>query len=339
MTRGRGTASWFSWALFLSVFAALLEPRLGSRAGPLDTAFWIRAGTVLVFFLHGTRLPLATLGRGVLDVRSQLVAQGVGFVLLPLLAVLAAVLLEPVIDAELRLGLLFLCALPTTVTSAAVLAAAARGNVAVAVVGSTLSGLLGVLATPAWVALFTATTTGPALLDTVGVLLRLLVLPLLVGQLCRALWRKLVRVDPVDFRLLGFWRGLGVVDRVVVLLIVYTVFCDAFHTRLFSAFAPAELAVTALLCGLLLAVALGSCHGLGLLLGLGPRERIAAMFVGSTKSLAIGVPMAAAIFGAGRELGALLLPLLVYHPLQLLVGSAVASRQRGRPEGSEGGPG
>jgi sodium/bile acid cotransporter 7 len=117
----------------------------------------------------------------------------------------------------------------------------------------------------------------------------------------------------------------------VVLFIVYTVFCDAFHTRLFSAFSLNDLLVTLLLTAAVLASALWSAHLFAHKLGLDDGQRIAVTFVGSTKSLAIGVPMAAVVFGPDRDLGRLLLPLLMYHPLQLLVGGWVASRHRHRP--------
>jgi sodium/bile acid cotransporter 7 len=122
-------------------------------------------------------------------------------------------------------------------------------------------------------------------------------------------------------------------DRGVVLFIVYTVFCDAFYTHLFDKFGAAELWWTAAASVALFVLSLAVAHALARWLAIDEDERIAVMFLGSTKSLAIGVPMAAVVFAARDNLGAVLLPLLLYHPLQLLLGGALAARLRDRPSG------
>jgi sodium/bile acid cotransporter 7 len=326
----RRTRNWFTPGLVVVVVAAALEPRLGSKQGPLDAGQWISAGTVLVFLLHGARLSLSALWSGLGAFRPQLVAHGVGFLLLPLVGLAVGWAFEDVLEPPLRLGVLYLCALPTTVTSAAVLAGMAGGNVAVAVVGCTISGLLGVVLTPAWVALV-APASGRFLGDTVLPLLLLLVAPLGVGQLCRAL---LLRVwHPArDSCWRTAWKALGQLDRVVVLFIVYTVFCDAFHTRLFSSFGVSDALLLGLLTVGVLSTALVASEGLGRLLRVARAERIAVLFVGSTKSLAVGAPMAAVVFGPRDDLGTVLLPLVLYHPLQLLFGSLLAARLRVRSQ-------
>lgn len=328
----RRTRNWFTPGLVVVVLAAALEPRLGSKQGPLDPARWIAAGTVLVFLLHGARLSLSALWSGLVALRPQLVAHGVGFLLLPLVGLALGWALEDVLDPALRLGVLYLCALPTTVTSAAVLAGMAGGNVAVAVVGCTVSGLVGVVLTPAWVALV-APASGRFLGDTVLPLLLLLVVPLGVGQLCRALLLRAWHPARAS-RWHTAWEALGQLDRVVVLFIVYTVFCDAFQTRLFVRFGASDALLLALVTAGVLATALLASEGLGHLLRVDRAERIAVLFVGSTKSLAIGAPMAAVVFGPRDDLGTVLLPLVLYHPLQLLVGGFLAARLRAPSRGT-----
>jgi sodium/bile acid cotransporter 7 len=211
----------------------------------------------------------------------------------------------------------FLCVLPSTVSSSVALTGAARGEVPVALFNATLSSLIGVVLTPAWLSLgLGASGQSLPLWPVVLELLRWLVLPLVVGQLLRP-W-------------LGAWATrqrarINVVDRLTILLIVYTSFCDFVLGGAWSR-AGASVAVIAGLCALLLALALVTTWLGGRLLGFGMGDRIAALFCGSKKSLAAGVPMARVIFGAGPSLALLLLPIMLYHSLQLVVGGWLAAR-------------
>jgi sodium/bile acid cotransporter 7 len=196
--------------------------------------------------------------------------------------------------------------------------AVARGNVAGAVFNATLSSLIGIVLTPAWVAWVMKTSgesrpIGPVIVD----LLQWLVLPLAIGQVLR----------PV----LGAWaqrhkRQISLVDRFTILLLVYTSFCDSFKQGVWSGNQASQLALVAVVClllfGLVMLVTAGAARGLGFT----REDRIAAMFCGSKKTLASGVPMAKLIFGAHPGLGLILLPIMIYHPLQLLICGALAQR-------------
>jgi sodium/bile acid cotransporter 7 len=218
----------------------------------------------------------------------------------------------------LALGLLYLCALPSTVSSSVALTAAARGNVPVALFNATLSSLLGVFATPLWIGLLLksagqALPLGKVVLD----LLIWLILPLLLGQLSRPLLAALL--EPRRSR-------IAVVDRVTILLLVYTSFCDSVKAGVWSSSGPGPvlfslLASAALLFSMLKAVGL-ACDALGF----SREDRIATVFCASKKSLAVGVPMAQLMFGAHPGIALILLPIMVYHPLQLIVCGFLASR-------------
>jgi sodium/bile acid cotransporter 7 len=303
--------------MFVAVALAWLFPSPGAKGGSLQPELVNKLGVSLIFFLHGLTLPLAALLAGTRQWRLHVLVQGSTFLLFPALGLLLLAATGGRIDAELRTGLFFLCALPSTVSSSVALTAAARGNVAAAVFNATLSSLLGVVLTPLWLSLVLgavgqALPFGSVVLD----LLLWLVLPLIVGQAARP-W-------------LGTWATrhkarLNVVDRLTILLLVYTSFCDSVLAGVWQSGGVA-LAVAALVCGALLSLALGLTWLCGCALGFNRADRIAALFCGSKKSLASGVPMARLIFGAHPQLAIVLLPIMIYHPLQLVVGGWLASR-------------
>jgi sodium/bile acid cotransporter 7 len=226
--------------------------------------------------------------------------------------------LEGRVPAGLSLGFFYLCALPSTVSSSVAFTAAARGNVGGAVFNATLSSLLGVVLTPLWIGAVLQTTgqalaLGPVMWD----LLRWLVLPLALGQLARP-W-------------IGAWLKkykpyIGSVDRVTILVLVYTSFCESFQRGLWSSNGVGNLLWVIALSVVILALALGVTAWGAKTLGFNREDRIAAIFCGSKKTLASGVPMAKLIFGAHPAIGLILLPIMVYHQLQLLVCAVLAER-------------
>jgi sodium/bile acid cotransporter 7 len=245
--------------------------------------------------------------------------QGSTFLLFPLLGLGLLRVAGARLSPDLSTGLFFLCAIPSTVSSSVALTAAARGDVAVAVFNATLSSLLGVLLTPLWLSLVLGTSGhafpfGAVVLD----LTLWLVLPLALGQVMRPLLASYAARQKAR---------INAADRSTILLLVYTSFCDSVAGGVWQRGVTAiSLAVAA--AALLLGVALGLTWLAGRALGFERAERIAALFCGSKKSLASGVPMARLIFGAQPGLALILLPLMIYHPLQLVVGGWLAGRLR-----------
>jgi sodium/bile acid cotransporter 7 len=274
-------------------------------------------GVSLIFFLHGLMLSFAALAAGTRMWRVHLLVQMSTFLLFPLLGLALLAAAGSRLGPELRTGLFFLCALPSTVSSSVALTATARGNVAVAVFNATLSSLLGVVLTPLWLSLVLGTAEHALPFASVVLdLLLWLVLPLLLGQLARPVLGRLAEAHKTR---------INVLDRLTILLLVYTSFCDSVKGGVWRSGAQ-PLAVAALSSLLLLGVALALTWALGRALGFEREERIAALFCGSKKTLASGVPMARLIFGAQPNLALILLPIMIYHPLQLAVGGWLASR-------------
>lgn len=308
---------WFLTGMAIAVALAWVFPEPGAKGGSLRPEVINKAGVSLIFFLHGLSLSFEALAAGTRKWRLHLLIQSSTFLLFPLLGALLLLALGSRGTAELRTGLFFLCALPSTVSSSVALTAAARGNVAAAVFNATLSSLLGVVLTPLWLGLVLGTAGQPLPFGAVVLDLCLwLVLPLVVGQAFRPL--------------LGGWAArhkarINVADRLTILLLVYTSFCDSVQGGVWrSGAAPLVISVAASV--LLLAVALALTWSAGKLLGFERADRIAALFCGSKKTLASGVPMARLIFGAQPSLAIVLLPIMIYHPLQLVVGGWLAGK-------------
>jgi sodium/bile acid cotransporter 7 len=312
---------WFLLGLLGAALLAWLVPGPGARGGSLHPELTNKLGVALIFFLHGLTLAFGALVAGVRKWRLHALVQSATFVLFPLLGLGLLALIGSRLEPALRTGVFFLCALPSTVSSSVALTAAARGNVPAALFNATLSTLLGVVLTPLWLGVVLgasgdALPFGPVVLE----LVRWLILPLVIGQMLRPWLAALAERHR---------SRLNVVDRLIILLLVYTSFCDSVQAGVWKS-GLTTLAISSTLCLLLLGIALLATWLMGRALGFDDPDRIAALFCGSKKSLASGVPMASVIFGSSPSLALLLLPILLYHSLQLLIGGWLAGKLAAR---------
>jgi sodium/bile acid cotransporter 7 len=306
------------------VIAASVFPCEGKGIDAMNAGvFW---GIVLLFFLHGAVLSRETALRGLLHWRLHLLVLFCTFGLFPLFGLLLYPLSTRMLTSELYAGVLFLCVLPSTVQSSIAFTAIAKGNVSAAVCSATLSNLLGIFLTPllfgAFGVLLSAQGDAGVSLSSVGTIIEQLLVPFIVGQaLHDKLWGWIARQK----------RILDVVDQGVILLIVYAAFSEAVAEGLWSRTPPAVLLGVLLVSVVLLALAIGITSGVSKKLGFCRDDRVAIVFCGSKKSLASGLPMAQALFGGQTaSVGAIVLPLMVYHQLQLIVCAVLAERYRAR---------
>jgi solute carrier family 10 (sodium/bile acid cotransporter), member 7 len=319
---------WFLLGMVAVTLLAWLWPDPGAKGGALHPELANKLGVALIFFLHGLLLSFAALRAGTLLWRLHLVVQLSTFLLCPLIGLLTFVLLGEWLDPSLRLGIFYLCALPSTVSSSVAMTAAARGNVPAAVFNATLSSVIGVFLTPLWVGAVMGAAGASLPLGRVILDLALwLLLPLALGQLLR----------PV----LGAWatrhkKRINVVDRVTILLLVYTSFCDSVKSGVWLGSGIGSLLVTFVFSALLLTTLLVTMTQVARRAGFSPEDRIAAVFCGSKKTLASGVPMARLMFAGQPGLSLILLPILIYHPLQLMVCGWLAGRYAAREAPGDG---
>lgn len=307
----------FMLGMVTAMALAAVFPAPGAHGGWMHPELLTKLGVALIFFLHGVLLSLPAMKAGALNWRLHIVVQGSTFLLFPLMGWLGLRLAGGLIPADMQLGFFFLCALPSTVSSSVAMTAAARGNVAAAVFNATLSSLLGILLTPLWMTLIphaaASIPLGPVVLD----LMTWLLLPLLLGQLVRP-W-------------LGAWalrhkKRVSTLDRAIILLLVYTSFCDSMQLGVWKQEGIAVILAVVMGALLMFALVLGFTTGLCRLLRFNAADRAAAVFCGSKKSLAQGVPIAQLMFAGNPALGLILLPIMVYHPLQLFLCGMLASR-------------
>lgn len=303
----------FILALLGTVVLASLLPARGNFA--VWAGYAADAGIVLLFFLHGAKLSREAIWAGARNWRLHLAVFAVTFMLFPLLGLGFAAL--PFVPEVLAAGLLFLTLLPSTVQSSIAFTAIARGNVAAAVCSASFSNLIGILVTPALVALLMRVGGGGGVsLASVEAILLQLLLPFVAGHLLR----------PLIGGFVGRHKALlGIVDRGSILLVVYTAFGAAVVEGLWRRVSGGDLALLIILCLALLALILALTWALGRVMHLPREDAIVLLFCGSKKSLASGVPMAGVLFPAA-QVGVVLLPIMLFHQFQLIACAIIARR-------------
>lgn len=310
--------NWFVLSLPMAVAIAWLVPELGASGGWLRTEITTKAGVAIIFLLQGLTLPGAALRKGVSQWRLHLLIQSFTFLFFPVLGIVLDKVAGGFLPADLRLGFLYLCVLPSTVSTSVVLTGLAGGNTVGAIFNAVLSNVLGVFVTPVWIAwLMKAGGSTQALGPVVAEIVALLLVPLGIGQLLR-------------LRLAAFAdkrkKTLGNIASGIILFIVFAAFCNSVKQRAWSQHGAGVTLLAAAGVILIFALAMGTVELISRILKLERPDRIAASFCAPQKTLASGVPMAKIIFGAHPGLGLILLPILFYHPLQLFVCGVLADR-------------
>ncbi|GAA5007874.1 bile acid:sodium symporter family protein [Kitasatospora paranensis] len=313
--------------LLATVGLATVLPARGAAADAVAAAVKIAVG--LLFFLYGARLSPAEALAGARNWRLHLLIIGCTFVLFPLLGEAAGLLPPAVLSPQLAGGVLFLTLLPSTVQSSIAFTSMARGNVAAAICAATFSSLLGIVLTPllaAWLLTGSSAVhvSGGQVLDVV---LQLLV-PFAAGQLLRP-W-----MGPWIVRHRTVTR---VVDRGSILLIVYAAFGEGVVDGVWSRVTAGQLIWLVVICAVLLAVVLAFSGAASRRLGFDRADRVTIRLCGSKKSLANGLPLATILFPAPL-VGITVLPLMLFHQIQLMVCTVLAQRwgrQAEEPQGPE----
>jgi sodium/bile acid cotransporter 7 len=303
----------FTLAIVGAVGLASLLPATGAAADAVHVATIL--AIALLFFLHGARLSREAVLSGALHWRLHLLVLCSTFVLFPLLGLASRYALASVLPDSLLVGLLFLCLLPSTVQSSIAFTSIAHGNVAAAVCSASLSNLVGIFLTPALVALLMNLKGGVSLGAVVAIVLQLL-LPFLAGHFLRP-W---VGVFVARHR-----AAVGFVDRGSILLVVYLAFSEAVAHGIWQVIGVGDLVKLLVVCAALLAIVLATTTFAARWLGFNRADEIAIVFCGSKKSLASGVPMAGVLFPLA-QVGVAVLPLMLFHQIQLLACAALARR-------------
>ncbi len=310
------------WYLILIVAMGALATALPAQGEVAVTLGWATKVAIgVVFFLHGARLSRESVVRGLVHWRLHLVILAATYAVFPLLTVGLTALPAWITPPELATGLILVGCLPSTIQSSIAFVGVARGNVPAAVAAASGSNILGVFLTPVLLgALLHA--QGSMSPSAIWAIILQLLAPFVAGQVLRA-W-------------IGDWvarhaKILGKLDRGTILLVVYVAFSEAVVEGVWSRLGALDLARLLLLCAALLAAVLGLTVLAARSLGFSKEDEIAIVFCGSKKSLASGAPMAAALFTPAVA-GVAMIPLMVFHQMQLMACAAIAQRYAQRPD-------
>jgi solute carrier family 10 (sodium/bile acid cotransporter), member 7 len=322
-TAKRGGLDGFLLALLTMIGLAYLWPYPGMRTSPVPLAQISTWAVSIIFFFYGLRLSPEKLRAGLVNWKLHAIVHVSTFVLFPLLALACRPLFKTHESQIIWIGIFFLTALPSTVSSSVVMVSIAKGNIPAAIFNSSVSSLIGVFVTPLWMGLVletgTTSQTGHGHFDlgsVVGKLALQVLLPVVAGILLNKRWGHLAEKHKKYIRYF---------DQFSILLIVYTSFCESFGDHLFNGFALKDV----VLLGVgMLSMFFAIYYLLTLicnLLGFNREDRITAVFCGSKKSLVQGAVMSKVLF-SGAQAGVMLLPIMIYHALQLIAASVLAQR-------------
>ena len=309
----------FLVALIGMVVLAAVLPARGMAAPIVDHAVF--AAIALLFFLYGIKLSPRAVAAGLSHWRLQGLVFASTFVVFPLVGLGVAALARPYLPTPLVIGLVYTCTLPSTVQSSIAFTSIARGNVSAALCSASVSNLLGIVVTPVLVTL-TLHTYGNGLgLSSLRDIAVQLLLPFVVGQAVR----------PV----LGEWLArrtvlTPMVDRGSILLIVYAAFSEGIVAGIWSQLTLLDLLAVIGLDMLILASVVAFTTLAARRLGFDTADESAIVFCGSKKSMAAGISMANILF-AGQGVGLVLLPLMLFHQIQLFACAVLARRYARRP--------
>lgn len=300
------------------IIAAWLVPGIGMSGSPVNLSLLIDAGVVLIFFFYGLKLDPEKLRRGMRNWKMHMAIQLTTFLLFPLLVLPFYPFIKGTGLEMFWIGMIFLAALPSTVSSSVVMVSIARGNIPGAIFNASISGIIGIVMTPFWMGLFlTAQTSG---YDFSGIMMKLIIqiiLPVVAGLLLHRFF-----VHWVNRHISHIARF----DKMIILLIVYESFSHSFMAGIFSEVSWFVLVILFIAVIALFFAVLYFTGFLSGLLNFSREDRITLVFAGSKKSLVHGSVFASVLFSGISGAGIYLLPIMIYHSFQLFFISVMARK-------------
>lgn len=305
----------FTISLFVMVVLATFIPVHGQAASIFSGVTNI--AIAILFFLHGAKLSREAIIEGFLHWKLHGIVFAITFALFPILGLLSKPVVEPILGEQLYWGFLFMCFLPSTVQSSIAFTSVAKGNVAAAVCSASFSNLVGMFITPILVSLFIFGQSQHDYDPTSSIIeiTLLLLLPFIAGQLLRPYMFPIMQKAP---------SLLKAFDQGTILLVVYGAFSSAVVAGLWHQVSWQTLLYLTLICSLLLTIVMLLSLYIPKWLGFNRADQITVFFCGSKKTLASGVPMAQILF-AGQPLGMIVLPIMIFHQIQLMVCGIIAN--------------
>lgn len=315
----------FIIAIVAVIIFAYFFPQFAADEGTIPLDQIGKIGIALIFFFYGLKMAPEKLRAGLSNWKLHILVQSATFIFFPLLVIA----LYPAAVTEhyriLWLGLFFLAIMPSTVSSSVVMVSIARGNVPAAIFNASISGIIGIIAAPLWLSIFIASEPGSHTdFSTIYTSLAFeIILPVILGLALQ--------------RFLGgyaqrYSSQLTTFDKAVILLIIYKSFAHSFEARIFSTVSVADLALITAAVIALFFIAYYSTAFLSKLFGFSFEDRITAQFCGTKKSLVHGTVFSGILFPGSASVGLILLPLMIFHAIQILLISFIASKYESERE-------
>lgn len=313
----------FLTLLLVAVALAWLWPAAGAGEGIFSLSSLANYGVSIIFFFYGLKLNRQKLHTDLGNLHLHILIHFTTFVFFPIL-ILG---IRPLFHGEdynlLWLGIFYLAALPSTVSSSVVMVSIARGNIPAAIFNASISSLIGVFITPLWMSLFLSSATEmntAGLWSIIGKLVLQILLPVALGMALNPRWGAFAEKRR---------HALRMFDQSIILLIVYTSFCASFAHHLFEGFSRMVLLGCVAGMVLLFFIVFGFVGLLCRCFRMNREDTITAQFCSSKKSLVHGTAMSKVIFAGYSSIGVILLPVMLYHALQLMIVSAIARKKAG----------
>jgi sodium/bile acid cotransporter 7 len=309
-----GINVFFLW-LVATVFLAWVFPEFGSSDSVVPLRQITGYGVSVIFFFYGVQLDFKSLIDGLRNWKLHFTVQATTFFLFPIITATIIYFFGDV-NEPLWLGFFYLSALPSTVSSSVVMVSIAGGNVAAAIFNASMSSMIGIFMTPVWMSLYTVNAeSGIELSDAIVKLSVQVLLPVIVGMLFHSRLGGWV---------LKYKSWLRYTDQFIILLIVYTAFAESFLGKMFDGFSIKEIVLLGIAMVTFFLIMAAIMYLISSSLKFSAADRITVIFCGSKKSLVQGAVMGRVLFPDPIVFGVILLPLMLYHALQLMAGSVIA---------------
>jgi len=306
----------FFFCLIAVVVLAFKFPSWGADNSYLPLSEIAQYGVTIIFFFYGLKLSPEKMKAGLYNWRLHVLIQSSTFIFFPVLILLIHYIFGNQSNQLLWLGVFYVAALPSTVSSSVVMVSIAGGNIPAAIFNASISSILGVFITPIWMTFFIGDMYTE--MNTSQVIIKLcfqVLIPVIVGLCLHKWWGYITE---------RFKSSLRIFDQVIILLIVFTSFCESVAGKMFEHLPFSQLLFLSGAMLLLFLTMFAIMYGFSIVLKLNREDRIAVLFCGSKKSLVQGAVMGKALFPDPLILGVVLLPLMIYHALQLVASSIIA---------------
>lgn len=308
----------FIFAIFIAIGIAYFFPE-GASLLPLKTITDVGIG--LIFFFYGLKLAPAEFKAGLLNYKVHIIIHLTTFIIFPLFCLACLPLFDEGLASELWIALFFLGTLPSTVSSSVVMVALAKGNLPAAIFNASLSGLIGIIATPLWIGFILEKTADFDFLNVLQKLCLQIIVPLAIGLFLQRFFGNWAR---------KYGKQLSLFDKTTIILIIYYSFSNSFSSDLIKSIQAEELFKMAVIVLVLFFVVFYGLAAVSNFIGLNTEDKITAQFCGTKKSLVHGSVMVRVIFGSSANSGLILLPIMLYHSAQLILVAWYAEKYRKR---------